>query len=304
MTIFSKNALAKLTLTLRILDKREDGYNNLDALTLYCENLFDVLKIETVSPGEDPILALSLDSTVDKDLRVDNSNLILKAHDIFLKRLREYRDEEFGFIFEIEKHIPSAAGLGGGSADCAATLRLLNQIYSNFFDINEIVQMASNLGSDIPGCVYSRALTMSGRGETINLVDNYKVDLKFLDNFKVLLITPDIRCSTQDIYRNYEQIGRPTHVGIEVPRAFSVLTDNFHNDLEIAALDEISELRDFKNHIEKITGAEFMLAGSGSTIFAVFENDEARSKYEHLSKELENDLKHEKIRQLCTSALC
>ena len=87
MTIFSKNALAKLTLTLRILDKREDGYNNLDALTLYCENLFDVLKIETVSPGEDPILALSLDSTVDKDLRVDNSNLILKAHDIFLKRL-------------------------------------------------------------------------------------------------------------------------------------------------------------------------------------------------------------------------
>lgn len=302
--IYSKNAFAKLTLTLRILDIREDGYNNLDALTLYCEDLFDVLKIETGVAGEEPLLTLSLDSTVDKDLNVDSSNLILKAHEIYVNKLREFKNEEYGFIYEIEKHIPSAAGLGGGSADCATTLRLLNQFYSNFFDIKEIVEMAAALGSDIPGCVYSRALTMTGRGDLVNLIDNFKVDLKFLDEYKALIITPDISCSTPEIYRHFDEIGRPTHIGIESPSKFGVLTDNFHNDLEIAAIDRYSELADFKNHIDTITGEKFMLAGSGSTIFAVLDEGKAESTMSKLNIELENDLKHEKIRQLCASALC
>lgn len=304
MASFKKNALGKLALTLRILDKRDDGYNNLDALTLYCRDLFDVLRIEIFNSSDEPLLTLSLESTCDKDLNVDSSNLILKAHDIYVEKLRKFRNEEYGFIYEIEKHIPSAAGLGGGSADAGAALRLLNQIYSNFFDIKEILEMANTLGSDVAGCVYSRALTMTGRGDIISLVDNFKVDLKFLNDYKALLVTPNIFCSTPEIYRHYDQIGRPSHEGIDVPSNFSVLTDNFHNDLEVAALDRYGELSDFKKHIEAIVGVDFMIAGSGSTIFAVLDSEMADSMCLKLKVELENDLKHEKIRQLCATALC
>ena len=105
-------------------------------------------------------------------------------------------------------------------ADCAATLRILNSFYSNIFTINELIAMASILGSDIAGCVHSKALTMTGRGEKVKVFES---DLNFLDEFQVLAITPNIFCSTPQVYQHYDDIHRPTHAGISSPEGFGFL---------------------------------------------------------------------------------
>lgn len=294
----AEKAFAKLTLTLRLLDKREDGFNNIDALTTYCSDLYDILSVEANILTS---LKVANDSTVEKDLVIDDSNLILKAHKLFINSFREFKNEDSGYNFEIEKHIPSGAGLGGGSADSAATFRVLNNLYQNQFNLDQLIEMAGELGSDIPGCIISKMLKMTDTGKVINVIES---NTDFLKGYQTLIITPDIFCPTPEIYKHYDVISRPTHEGIEAPSAFASLTDNFHNDLEIAALDRFNELSDFKNHIEKIGRETFLLAGSGSSIFCILDTDRASSLYNKLKIELENELIHEKIRQLAVTAIC
>lgn len=297
----TENAFAKLNITLRVKELREDGFNNIEAITLFCKDFVDILTVEHQINKGDELLTLNHKSTTDKDLILDDTNLILRAYNIFNSELEKKSIEPEPFIFEIEKHIPSRAGLGGGSADCAATLRILNSFYSNIFTINELIAMASILGSDIAGCVHSKALTMTGRGEKVKVFES---DLNFLDEFQVLAITPNIFCSTPQVYQHYDDIHRPTHAGISSPEGFGLLSDNFHNDLEIAALDLDSELREFKEHIESLTNKKFMLAGSGSSIFVILKTQEAEYLKILLEDKLSNELIHEKIRQLCVSAIC
>ena len=295
---YSEKALAKLTLTLRVLEKREDSYNNIDALTSYCKDLYDELYARS---EKDLSLSVGNKSSVEKDLVTDESNLILKAYRIFTDALNLLEKEMLSFHFEVEKHIPSSAGLGGGSADCAATLRLLNNAYQNCFDDKDLVAMASELGSDIVGCLKSKILRMTQTGNSIVEIND---DVTFLKNYKAIIITPDIICSTPQIYKHYDVVGRATHEGVEAPKDFASLTDNFHNDLEIAAFDLIPELREFKKHIESLVGNTFLLAGSGSSIFCILDNDQAQNQYLYLKNALQNELIHEKIRQLAISAIC
>lgn len=305
---YTEHGLAKLNLTLRVLDIREDGYNNIKALTLFCRDIYDVLTLTNIKDLEKDLLTVGGNSTVEKNLDVGNDNLILKATEIFKRNLVDEIDMESNnsknFKIVVEKHIPSGAGLGGGSADGAAILRELNKIYESRFTIDELLDLAMLLGSDVGACLYSQALWMTQRGGTIELIQNEDNSLDFLSGYKTLIITPDIFCPTPEIYQHYDLIGRPTHEGIEVPQDFLMLTDNFHNDLEISALDKYDDLKEFKNHIEKITNEKFLLAGSGSSIFCILDVEKAESSYEKLLIQLENELIHEKIRQLAVSAIC
>lgn len=254
-------APAKLNLTLRMLDKREDGYSNLNSLTVFLPELFDVLKIvDKPNPG------LSLNNESKHLVEADENNLIVKAFEKYSKheRIAELFPEVKDLHIELTKNLPITAGIGGGSADCAATLNLLNMYCDNELTVTELLWLAEELGSDVPACIYSQALWMKGRGEIVEPLDEL-----YLPDIKVLVVTPNIECSTPRIYNHYHEMGRPTDVGIDAPAEMVEYCENLHNDLALSAFDLFEDLVEFKSAIESETGLQFMLAGSGSTLYTI-----------------------------------
>ncbi len=267
-------APAKLTLTLRMLDKRDDGYNNLEAFTVFLPELYDVLKVvEDTNPG------LSLAETSKHIVEIDETNLIVKAFEKYAthERIVDLFPEVNEVHLELKKMLPVAAGIGGGSADCAATLNLLNRFCDNELTVTELIYLAQELGSDVPACIYSQALWMKGRGEILDPLDEF-----YIEDLRAIVVTPNIQCSTPEVYAQYDKIGRPRDEGIEAPAALASVCHNLHNDLALAAYDLNPELLEVKAMLESQTGLSFVLAGSGSTFFALSDPDQAQSSINSL----------------------
>lgn len=258
-------APAKLTLTLRMLDKREDGFNNLEALTVFLPDVYDQLQIVLRNPG-DEILSIYKADGSPSDLPNDETNLVIKALKLFASdsRVQIPREEIDQIGFKLVKNLPSAAGLGGGSSDAAATLRLLNERFGLPLTEMELADLSSEIGSDIPACVYSRALWMRGRGEIVDPIDRFNAD-----GLNILVFTPELQCSTPAVFARYDEIARPVDVGVQAPERLKRFSSNLHNDLALGAFDLFPELTQLRNDLEQATSMQFRLAGSGSTLFAI-----------------------------------
>lgn len=253
--------LAKLTLTLRVLDKRDDGYNNIKALTAFVDRITEKLKIYGANIDSPSLRVIS----GEKNLDVGESNLINIAIEKYNEALfTEKHIDPKSIRCELSKTIPIAAGLGGGSVDAALTLRVLNEIYDNTLSSEQLNSIAIDIGSDVSACLYSKLCWMAGRGETVTPVKDVN-----LGELAALIITPPMRCSTPAVYHHYDKIGRPSDVGLDVPQELLRLCSNIHNDLSLGAYDLYPELISYKKEIESITGRHFALAGSGSTFFTL-----------------------------------
>jgi 4-diphosphocytidyl-2-C-methyl-D-erythritol kinase len=272
---FTRYAPAKLTLTLRMLDKRDDGFNNLEALTVFLPNVSDIV---VASEGTHDFVLMG--PAADDSLMQHETNLVVRARNLFEQheRIADLHDELLTTSLELAKSIPIAAGLGGGSADAAATLHVLNRICGDQLTLTELGWLAEELGSDVPACIYSQALWMKGRGEVVDPLD------EFPEGLHVLVVTPHIECSTPAVYKRYEEMGRPVDEGIEAPADIAHLTKTLHNDLALAAYDLSPELVDIKETLEKETSARFMLAGSGSTLFCVGDKEYVSRSQQKISE--------------------
>ena len=211
-------APAKLTLSLQIAGVREDGMHLIEA-EMVTVSLFDKL---TITPGESGI-ALS-NATLDVPIGEDNT--VSKALKLANLEAR----------IELEKNIPSKAGLGGGSADAAAVLR-----WAGYSD----VITAAEIGADVAFCLLGGRARVSGIGEIVEPLE--------FQNKKFTLLTPPINCSTPTVYKKWDDLGGPKG-------------DN-GNDLEPAALVAFPDLQSWKDKLGNISGKEPRLAGSGSTWF-------------------------------------
>jgi 4-diphosphocytidyl-2-C-methyl-D-erythritol kinase len=212
-------APAKLTLSLRITGTRADGYHEIDAemITIdLCDELHLTAAAET---------SIQLIGATD-DVPAGPDNLVYKALDHVGRRAR----------VELRKHIPSRAGLGGGSADAAAVLR-----WAGVTDPLDVV----SLGSDIAFCLVGGRARVTGAGEWIE-------PLPFVEHV-VTLLHPPIDCSTVEVFKAWDLLGGPIGPG--------------ENDLVQAALAVAPELAEWRDRLRDATGKEPQLAGSGSTWF-------------------------------------
>lgn len=269
---------AKLTATLKVLDKRDDGYNNIEALTVFLPSISDKLEIKLNGSGR-----LSVDAN--DDIPVDGENLVSKAIDVFFANERvssKHIIDSNKIDVLLKKIIPMAAGLGGGSANSAATLNALNHLCDNELTPTELTYLAQELGSDIPACLYSQALIMKGRGEIIELLDDF-----YIDELEALVVTPAIHCSTPDVYSHYDKIGRPKDDGIEAPESLSGYTHYLVNDLSLAVYDLYEELTEVRDALQSITGQKFILAGSGSSFFCLSDPERVQEMLVNLKESME-----------------
>jgi 4-diphosphocytidyl-2-C-methyl-D-erythritol kinase len=237
---------AKINLTLEILGKRPDGFHELVTWMLPV-GLYDSIEIE-------PAALPSFQSNV-PELDEDPSNLVSRAADLFNRTA----SIDTAYAIRLEKKIPIGAGLGGGSSNAAATLRLLNELHNSRFQPEELEVLAAQLGSDVAFFIAGRSAWCSGRGERIE-------PRLFPEDLWVCLFKPGFGISTAGVYRAYAQLELDRKHGKEIQTPWGKL----RNDLEQAVLPKYLFLGLVKDWLNQQPESVFaLMSGSGSTMFAI-----------------------------------
>ena len=256
-------APAKINLFLRVLDKRPDGYHNIESL-MQTISLYDELTLEK---SDDIELACAGMENIP-----DQQNLAYRA-----ARLVESMTYIPGVKITLTKKIPSGAGLGGGSADAAFVIRGLIKLYDLKLEKSELIEKSARLGADIPFFLTRGQARITGIGERI---EDCKLPLKY----RILVVKPPISVSTAETYRaldkarkrkfsltNDLQLGY-LYRSIADPN-FVRLTSRFINDLEEVVFSRYSELLRIKQNLCKDGAFYSSMTGSGSAVFGLFSPD-------------------------------
>ncbi len=252
-------AFAKINLFLDIVGKRTDGYHTLDTV-MQSVSLSDELIVEK---SEEIIFHC------DKKELEGEDNLCVKAAKLFF----EEKKIEGGAKISLFKSIPIEAGLGGGSADCAAVLYALNQIYKRPYSEEELLSLAAKLGADVPFCLVGGCKRAGGIGEQFS--ESFKVE-----DVPIVIIKPPFGISTKEAFARYDgeksgfsgdEFSDNLKIGIEECKDYAF---NIFERL----CTEREEIMKIKNSLEK-SGAIFsLLSGSGSAVFGVFRDIETRDR--------------------------
>ena len=186
-TALSSRAPAKINLTLRVTGRRADGYHLLDSLVIFTE-LGDQLSVRQPAADEAK-LSLLVEGPFAAQLNGETNNLVLRA----ARRLAEDTSVALRAAFTLNKRLPVASGIGGGSADAAAALHLLNRLWNLQRPLSALQALALPLGADIPICLLKRPAMMRGIGEELLPLDP-------LPDFALLLVNPGVAVSTGEIF--------------------------------------------------------------------------------------------------------
>ncbi|MGA9126181.1 MAG: 4-(cytidine 5'-diphospho)-2-C-methyl-D-erythritol kinase [Pseudolabrys sp.] len=251
-----EKAPAKINLTLRVLGRRADGYHELESLVAFA----DVADTLTLHPGAGDRLEISGPFAGKSGPVADN--LVLKARAALDERIAGVR----GGLFRLEKNIPVAAGLGGGSADAAAALRLAARANGIAFEDPRLMSAALAVGADVPVCLDSRARIMRGVGELLS----EPIDLPVLP---AVLVNPRVALATREVFSKFT--GSQSRNGIaDVPREFGALIEflkQHDNDLTPAASACAPVVGEMLRALQSLPRVKLArMSGSGPTCFALF----------------------------------
>ena len=248
-------AYPKLTLSLRVLGRRPDGYHDLEGLVVSLGQPQDVIEAYAVPAPGGVQLEMVRDDTM-PDIPVDHRNLAFIAAEKLLVRAGR---SGHGVRLVLRKHIPMGAGLGGGSADAAAALLAVRRLLDVDIDDDGVLELAAETGSDVPFCVRGGAAWMRGRGELLEPV-------ALPQRIGFLLAIPPFRLATPDVYRAWDELGGPeAQRVVPAPRRLAGLVSELANDLEPAAEAVEPRLRKFRRALEEAAGGPALMAGSGSS---------------------------------------
>ena len=241
-------APAKINLSLRILNRRPDGFHEIETLIAPI-SLYDKIDIEKQNRWID----FSCD---DPTLSTGDDNLVVRAAKAFFEKTKI----KSGVSIKLEKQIPHGAGLGGGSSDAAATLRALNQLFEAKLSREELAKVGSTIGSDVPFFLFESAAICKGRGEIVS-------PTKLKKKLSILLLKPGFGVSSAWAYSRWQDSKEIPGISYQ-PQNFDGQT--FGNDLERPVLEKFVFLAELKAWLLKQAevGAALM-SGSGSTVFAV-----------------------------------
>lgn len=253
-------APAKINLSLDVLHKRLDGYHEVEMIMTTID-LADWIELTYLE--EDKIKIHSQNRFVPDDQR----NLAFQA----AKLLKEKFHIKAGVQIAIEKMIPVAAGLAGGSSDAAATLRGLNKLWKLGLSLDELAELGAQIGSDVSFCVYGGTALARGRGERI-------LQLPAPPSCWVILAKPLIGVSTADVYGrlNLNRITHPnTEAMIESIRQnnFAGVCQHVGNVLEDVTLKLYPEVAQIKDQMHRFGADAVLMSGSGPTVFALVQHD-------------------------------
>jgi 4-diphosphocytidyl-2-C-methyl-D-erythritol kinase len=246
-------APAKLNLALHVRDKLSDGRHRIETIFAFCTDG------DQISASASDELTLESTGSFASDLGDPEDNLVMKA----AQALREWARTDRGAALSLTKNLPVASGIGGGSADAAAALRLLTRLWG--IDPSHATAVAPGLGADVPACLLSMSARGDGAGDDLQPVD---LDIS---NTPVLLVNPRVALSTADVFGAWDGQDK------------GPLSDwrNGRNDLEDPAIKRAPLIGTVLAWLSIQTGANFVrMSGSGASCFALFDSEDARDQAE------------------------
>lgn len=268
-------APAKINLTLDIIGKLDNGYHNL-RMIMQTIDLCDELTFQT---SQNPGIHLTMNQPLPDGCPMEQ-NLVYRAADL----IRQKFQISGGLEIHLDKNIPAAAGLAGGSTDCAATLTTLNDLYQLHLSQQELCDMGVTLGADVPFCICQGTMLSEGIGEILT-------PLPPLPPLWALLIKPDISVSTGYVYGHFNMDALTYHPdtqqiihAIEHKEAATVARhlSNVLETVTIPAYPVIQEIKDFLLQ-ENAIGA--LMSGSGPTTYGLYQDEiQAQMAYRQAQK--------------------
>ena len=272
-------ARAKINLSLSVPGKRPDGYHELESLVAFAGD-GDLLTLEQNPSGQ---FVFEVSGFFGEVLRKEQpqDNLAVRA----MKELSVLCERSLDFVVTLDKKLPVASGIGGGSADAAAALRLALRYWGCPVSEQDLMELCRRLGADVPVCYHSRACWMSGIGETLDFLEDFPT-------CPVLLVNPGVAVSTASVFRalnapalsgDCPSARRPDTLSgsQELVELLGILS----NDLQDPAVLRAPLIGDVLRELEQQKGSLFSaMSGSGATCFSLFASvQEARSAGEILS---------------------
>lgn len=268
-------AFAKINLCLDVLRRKENGYHEIETVMTNVD-IADVLEIKELEEGK-----ISLRSN-NKELAMDETNLIYKS----ILLLQKESKKNFGVEVILEKNIPMEAGMAGGSADAAATLKAVNKLFELNVSDERLLELGGELGADIPFCIMGGTVLASGTGEKLR-------KLKSLPKMKLLIAKPEAGLSTKKVYESLDiealklNLNKKGFIHKDVQEMVSVIESDevyeekirkiaksLYNVLEVPAIGLLPFITDIKKIMVENNCQGALMSGSGTAVFGIFDNDE------------------------------
>lgn len=250
----SEIAYAKVNLALHVRARRPDGYHELESLFAFCTD-GDELRGSVRDDGE---IMLSVEGDFAEGLSTGEDNLVVRA----ARALQAASGTHLGADLVLDKRLPIASGIGGGSADAAAALRLLVGLWAIRPMNIDFPAIAASLGADVPACLGSRTVFGTGVGERLETVD---LDL---EGMPILLVNPLFECPTGPVFKGWDGIDRGPLDPSDWRRG--------RNDLAAPAIALVPEIDEVLAVLRAQLPSLVRMSGSGATCFALFASDAER----------------------------
>ena len=257
---FVQLAPAKVNLALHVTRRREDGYHDLESLVVFADVADELQAVPA------PADSLTIGGPFARGLGAGETNLVSRAVAAF--RTRWPDAVPTGLAMHLTKNLPVAAGIGGGSADAAAALRLLAGLSHDPIAVGDLADMAAGLGADVPACLISAPLVARGVGEVLSPMAQFPV-------LHIVLVNPMVPLATADVFRrlrahdNYplpelpSPLTRPAQLGLWLAET--------RNDLEPPAIKLVPVIGDVIAQLAQTQGCMLArMSGSGATVFGLF----------------------------------
>jgi len=256
-------AYGKINLGLDVLRRREDGYHEVKMI-MQTVNIYDELELRRRKDG---LIDLKVNVP---NLEADESNLVYKA----IKLIKDTCGIEDGVAAYLTKNIPIAAGMAGGSADCAAALRGMNELFQLGLSTEELCKLGKKLGADVPFCVVGGTMLAEGIGEILTPLKSVKGDY-------LVIAKPSIDVPTKYVYENlHVNEGNRIHPNVDIQLEaieegdYNKLYNNMGNILESVTVEKYGVINDIKESLMSLGAKAAMMSGSGPTVFAIFDKEE------------------------------
>ena len=273
MNEYRIKAYAKINLGLDVVRRLENGYHEVK-MVMQTVGIYDVLDFERTDGG----IVITTDSG---ELPTDENNLIYKA----AKLMMETYPSSGGVKIHLEKHIPIAAGMAGGSTDAAATLKGMNRLFDLGCTLKDLMELGVKIGADVPYCVMGGTALAEGIGEKLT-------PLAPAPDCYVLVAKPDINVSTKYVYEHLDAQEIVKHPDIDgmveaiAEESLQGILDRMENVLETVTVSAYPIIQTIKDRMKELGAINSLMSGSGPTVFGIFvEKDMARRAYDKLEEE-------------------
>lgn len=256
-------AYGKINIGLDVLRKRNDGYHDVKMI-MQTVSLYDRITITKTQDSPDIVIDTNLSF-----LPTNDNNIVYKAAKLLLS---EFGIQD-GLSIRLEKHIPVAAGMAGGSADAAVTLELINKMYELKLNKNDLMERAVKLGADVPYCLLGGTALSEGIGEILTPISP-------LCPCFILIVKPPIYVSTKFVYDNLNLEQLSSHPDIDGlvasidAKDLHAMSFKMENVLETVTEENYPVISSIKKTMKENGALSSLMSGSGPTVFGIYEKEE------------------------------